>query len=445
MAFPPMRVQANWSAAANVFQYPRNNATTAVSARYVRLVPHFAQLPPEINSALIFAGAGAAPMFAAAAAWDSLAEDLASSASSFGSVTSDLISNSWQGPSSAAMMAVATQYVGWLSAAAAQAEASSSQAGAIAAAFESAVAATVQPAVVTANRALVQVLAATNWFGLNAPAIMDTESAYEQMWAADVAAMFGYHAGASEAVSQLSPWQAIMHDLGFKVDSNGHLTMSTPGNNTSVGSASSGSASGESSSNVGLGNTGSQNVGFGNAGNNNFGFGNTGNNDFGIGLTGNNQFGIGNFSNGAANPGFSQDSAFGTHGMLPSHYVTGGFGATNLSSGLLNSSTGGLTASLGSPDVLNPAAFAGPVNAAASVDSGAVNANLVSATNGPTPAVGPRAGATSQSSLLNSGNADSGFRSPATRDSGIPSSGFFNRGESDLVPDADTIEPVSPD
>jgi PPE-repeat protein len=442
-------------------------------------VPHFAQLPPEINSALIFAGAGAAPMFAAAAAWDSLAEDLASSASSFGSVTSDLISNSWQGPSSAAMMAVATQYVGWLSAAAAQAEASSSQAGAIAAAFESAVVATVQPAVVTANRALVQVLAATNWFGLNAPAIMDTESAYEQMWAADVAAMFGYHAGASEAVSQLSPWQAIMHDLGFKVDSNGHLTMSTPGNNTSVGSASSGSASGESSSNVGLGNTGSQNVGFGNAGNNNFGFGNTGNNDFGIGLTGNNQFGIGNFStgnflpgggfgignsgsvtsglansasassgglsNGAANPGFSQDSAFGTHGMLPSHYVTGGFGAANLSSGLLNSSTGGLTASLGSPDVLNPAAFAGPVNAAASVDSGGVNANLVSATNGPTPAVGPRAGATSQSGLLNSGNADSGFRSPATRDSGIPSSGFFNRGESDLVPDAGTIEPVSPD
>jgi hypothetical protein len=132
--------------------------------------------------------------------------------------------------------------------------------------------------------------------------------------------------------------------------------------------------------------------------------------------------------------------------MLPSHYVTGGFGATNLSSSLLNSSTGGLTASLGSPDVLNPAAFAGPVNAAASVDSGGVNANLVSATNGPTPAVGPRAGATGQSSLLNSGNADSGFRSPATRDSGIPSSGFFNRSESDLVPGVGTTtEPVTPD
>jgi PPE-repeat protein len=97
--------------------------------------PHFAWLPPEINSALIFAGPGAAPLLAAAAAWDGLAEDLASSASSFFSVTSDLTNGSWQGASAAAMMAVATQYVSWLSAAAAQAEMVSSQASAIAAAF----------------------------------------------------------------------------------------------------------------------------------------------------------------------------------------------------------------------------------------------------------------------------------------------------------------------
>ncbi|MGH3970528.1 MAG: PPE domain-containing protein, partial [Mycobacterium sp.] len=107
--------------------------------------PHFAWLPPEINSALIFAGPGAAPLIAAASAWDGLAEDLASSASSFFSVTSDLANGSWQGASAAAMMTVSTQYVGWLSAAAAQAEAASSQAAAIAAAFEAAVAATVQP------------------------------------------------------------------------------------------------------------------------------------------------------------------------------------------------------------------------------------------------------------------------------------------------------------
>ncbi|WP_152315108.1 PPE domain-containing protein, partial [Mycobacterium tuberculosis] len=31
---------------------------------------HYSVLPPEINSALIFAGAGSGPMLAAASAWD---------------------------------------------------------------------------------------------------------------------------------------------------------------------------------------------------------------------------------------------------------------------------------------------------------------------------------------------------------------------------------------
>src|ERR1700738_3360934 len=127
-----------------------------------------------MNSALIFAGPGAAPLLAAATAWDGLAEQLASSASSFFSVTSDLANGSWQGASAAAMMAVATQYSSWLRAAGAQGGAASRQAAAIAAAFETALAATVQPAVVAANRGLLRALAATNWFGFNLPAIMDT-------------------------------------------------------------------------------------------------------------------------------------------------------------------------------------------------------------------------------------------------------------------------------
>jgi PPE-repeat protein len=178
-------------------------------------VPHFAWLPPEINSARIFAGPGAAPLLAAAAAWSGLAENLASSASSFSSVTSDLANSSWQGASSAAMMAVAAQYASWLRAAAAQAEAASNQASAVATAFEAAMAATVQPAAVAANRALGQALAATNWLGQNAPAIADVEAAYEQMWASDVAAMFGYHADASAATAQLTPWREVLQSLGF--------------------------------------------------------------------------------------------------------------------------------------------------------------------------------------------------------------------------------------
>lgn len=131
-------------------------------------------------------------------------------------------------------MAVATQYVNWLSAAAAQAEEVSHQASAIAAAFEVALSATVQPAVVAANRALVQALAATNWLGQNTPAIADIEAAYEQMWASDVAAMVGYHADASAAVEKMQPWQQVLQDLGFHFSSTGQLTFGRPG---SVGAA----------------------------------------------------------------------------------------------------------------------------------------------------------------------------------------------------------------
>ncbi|GAB4972932.1 hypothetical protein MAHJHV57_17060 [Mycobacterium avium subsp. hominissuis] len=66
-----------------------------------------------------------------------------------------------------------------------------------------------------ANRALVQALAATNWLGQNTPAIADIEAAYEQMWASDVAAMFGYHADASAAVAKLPPWNEVLQNLGF--------------------------------------------------------------------------------------------------------------------------------------------------------------------------------------------------------------------------------------
>jgi hypothetical protein len=454
-------------------------------------------LPPEINSALIFAGPGAAPLIAAAAAWDGLAEDLASSASSFFSVTSDLANGSWQGASAAAMMTVATQYVSWLSAAAAQAEAASSQAAAIAAAFETAVAATVQPAVVAANRALVQALASTNWFGFNIPAIMDTEAAYEAMWAADVAAMFGYHADATAAVAQLAPWQQVLEKLGFSFSqgkiSFGPISMG----NSNLGFGNSGSL------NVGSGNSGNNNFGLGNLGNNNFGFGNSGSNDFGIGLTGSNQIGFGGFNSGTGNIGFfnsgsnnigffnsgsgnfgignagSSNTGFlnsgsvnagflnsgtantgffqgdglgGADAINSGHYVTGGVGAANLSSGLLNSvtaSTGGLTPAAAGSGLLSNAAFTAPADASAiasGLESGHANAG-VSAAGGPTPtppALRTTTGA--PSGFFAAGNSDPGIRSLAGRESNIPSSGFFNKGE--RVPDAPEPgikEPLLPD
>src|SRR5438552_3637171 len=106
---------------------------------------NFAMLPPEVNSARMYAGAGQGPMLAAAATWDGLAAELQAGAASFGSLTSGLASEWWQGSASVAMAAAAAPYLDWLGTAAHQAEQVAGQARAVATAFESALAATVHP------------------------------------------------------------------------------------------------------------------------------------------------------------------------------------------------------------------------------------------------------------------------------------------------------------
>ncbi len=166
----------------------------------------YAAIPPEINSGLIYAGPGSGPMLAAAAAWDELAAMLYATASSYGSLISD-VASSWQGPASASMSAAATPYVSWLSGTAGQAELTGGQAKAAAAAYDAAFAMTVPPPVIAANRALLMALIATNFFGQNTPAIMATEALYMEMWAQDAAAMYGYQ-GASAAAATLPSFQS---------------------------------------------------------------------------------------------------------------------------------------------------------------------------------------------------------------------------------------------
>src|ERR1700757_4974190 len=141
----------------------------------------FGALPPEINSGLMYTGAGSGPLVAAAAAWEGLASELGSAATSYRSVVAELTGGSWLGPSSVSMAAAAAPYVGWINATAAQAEQTSSQLGAAIAAYEAAFTATVAPPVIAANRALLAALVATNIFGQNTPAIAGTEGEYAQM------------------------------------------------------------------------------------------------------------------------------------------------------------------------------------------------------------------------------------------------------------------------
>ncbi|AGZ53700.1 PPE domain-containing protein [Mycobacterium kansasii] len=178
---------------------------------------NFSVLPPEINSARMFVGAGPGPMLSAAAAWDGLAAELQAAATSFSSVTSELAGAAWQGPASAAMAAAAAPYMGWLTAAAVQAGGAAGQARAMVSAFEAAQAATVQPIMVALNRNAFVRMVLTNWFGQNCLAIAGAEAEYEQMWAQDVAAMAGYHGCASAVAARLTPFQRMLQSLPGQV------------------------------------------------------------------------------------------------------------------------------------------------------------------------------------------------------------------------------------
>jgi PPE-repeat protein len=165
----------------------------------------FGIYPPEINSGRMYTGPGSGPMLAAAQAWGSLADELYTAASAYQSVVSELTSGSWSGPSSTSMTTAAGTYVEWLSATAAQAEETAAQGRAAAAGYEAAFAMTVPPPEIAANRSLLAVLVATNFLGMNTPAIAATEAQYAEMWAQDAVAMYSY-AGSSAAATVLSPF-----------------------------------------------------------------------------------------------------------------------------------------------------------------------------------------------------------------------------------------------
>jgi PPE-repeat protein len=159
----------------------------------------FGALPPEFNSARIYAGPGSSSLQAAASAWNAIAAEMNSAAIAYGNVVTQLVSDEWLGPASTAMANAAGQYVSWMSTTAAQAEQTATLARTAAAAYEQAFLSTVPPPLVAANRAETAQLIATNVLGQNTPAIAQLEAQYGQMWAQDAAAMYTYAAQSSVA------------------------------------------------------------------------------------------------------------------------------------------------------------------------------------------------------------------------------------------------------
>jgi PPE-repeat protein len=168
------------------------------------MVLDFAAMPPEITSALMYSGAGAGPLMAAATAYNNLAAELSTTATQWESITTLLTTEQWTGAGSAAAAAAAQPVVTWLTTSAAAVEQAGAQAMASAAAYEAAFAATVPPPMIAANRTLLATLVATNFLGVNSAAIAATEAQYAEMWVQD-ATMGATYQAASLAAGVLQP------------------------------------------------------------------------------------------------------------------------------------------------------------------------------------------------------------------------------------------------
>lgn len=154
--------------------------------------------PPEITSALIHSGPGPGSWLTAAEAWRQLAIELGQTAAGYASVVTAI---PWQGPSATAMTASTLPYVAWLQTTSLQAAHMSMAATTMASSFGATQAAVVHPSVVTANRAQLAHLVATNVFGINFPAIAANEAQYLQMWADNTTAMLGYQASSLQTMA----------------------------------------------------------------------------------------------------------------------------------------------------------------------------------------------------------------------------------------------------
>ena len=165
----------------------------------------FGAIPPEINSARMYMGPGSSSFQVAASAWNGLAAELQSAAQGYETTITQLASDEWTGPASAAMASAAQPYVTWMQETAAQAEQAATQAQAAAAAYEQAFATTVAPPLVAANRAETAAAVQANVFGQYTALIAQLEAQYGQMWAQDAAAMYSY-AGQSASAAQVTPF-----------------------------------------------------------------------------------------------------------------------------------------------------------------------------------------------------------------------------------------------
>ncbi len=152
----------------------------------------YAALPPEINTGRLMAGAGAAPMYQAAAAWEMLSIAMETQAEELSASLASL-AGSWQGGASERAISSTMPMVVWLRTSALQAQKRAMQAIAQANSYLLAMAVTPPLVEIEMNHVTHAVLEATNFLGVNAVPIGVNEFDYfVRMWTQAAVAMHGY-------------------------------------------------------------------------------------------------------------------------------------------------------------------------------------------------------------------------------------------------------------
>jgi PPE-repeat protein len=162
-------------------------------------------LPPEVSSAMIYAGPGSSSLMAAASAWNGIAAELTSAAMGYDNIVTSLASEEWLGPASASMASAAQPYVTWMTTTAGQAEEAAAQAQSAAAAYETVLGSVVPPPAIAINRTTLSQATATNVLGQNNGIISQLEAQYAEFWAQNSAALYSY-AGQSAAAAKVTPF-----------------------------------------------------------------------------------------------------------------------------------------------------------------------------------------------------------------------------------------------
>lgn len=167
--------------------------------------PGVAAFPPEINTGLVHGGAGPAPLEQAALAFAAAAvQDEANAAQLIAILNA--VRSQWEGQAAEQASAQLTPLIEWFQSLAVNGTATQAQIQLAATAIATAIAEAPVPPLVTENRTTWGVLNATNFFGVNTPAINVQDAHYLEMWFQAAFARATSDVETATATGALAPW-----------------------------------------------------------------------------------------------------------------------------------------------------------------------------------------------------------------------------------------------